>query len=243
MKRPFFTACVLLGALASYASRGLAQERPVVAVWNFDGSLADRSGRGNDAFLASASFAPGHAGQGLRCGQGPAIVPDSPELRPAPGLRIECWVKLDRIGTSWQPLLIKEGAYQLRVDPPQEGGRFSFFLHLGGWEPRVRAKTPARLGVWYHLTAGWDGKEIWIDVDGDRVSTPRSGIVVPSREPLELGLFEGVLDEVRIENPTAPPSGVAQWLFEGNLRDASGHGNHLSGGGADDKNQQTEGGG
>ena len=27
-----------------------------------------------------------------------------------------------------------------------------------------------------------------------------------SREPLELGLFKGVLDEVRIENPTAPPA-------------------------------------
>ena len=51
----------------------------------------------------------------------------------------------------------------------------------------------------------------------------------PSGEPLELGLFEGVLDEVRIENPAAPSAGVAQWLFEGNLRDSSGHGYHLSG--------------
>ena len=151
-------------------SQLLAEERPAVAVWSFDGNLADRSGRGNDAFAASASFAPGHSGQGLQCGKGPAVVPDSPELRPAPGLRIECWAKLDALGTSWQPLLIKDRAYQLRVDPPQEGGRFSFFLHLGGWEPRVRSKTAAKLGVWYHLIAGWDGKEIWIDVDGQRAS-------------------------------------------------------------------------
>ena len=156
-------------------------------------------------------------------------MPDSPELRPAPGLRIECWAKLEALGTSWQPLLIKEGAYQLRVDPPREGGQFSFFLHLGQWEPRVRSKTVAKVGVWYHLLAGWDGKEIWIDVDGQRVSQRRSGMPVGSGEPLELGLFEGVLDELRIENPNARYSGVAQWLFDGNLRDSSGHGYDLLG--------------
>jgi hypothetical protein len=229
MQRPFLAACVYLVALAGCLSPVHAEERPAVAFWSFDGNLADRSGHGNEAFATSASFAPGHSGQGLRCGQGPTVVPDSPELRPAPGLRIDCWVKLDAFGTSWQPLLIKDRAYQLRVDPSQEGGRFSFFLYLGGWEPRVCSKTPAKLGVWYHLVAGWDGKEIWLDVDGKRVSVRRSGVPLPSGEPLELGLFEGVLDEVRIENPAARSAGVAQWLFQGDLRDSSAHGHHLSG--------------
>jgi hypothetical protein len=229
VERHCLTTSVLLVALATCASGTLAEERHAVAVWNFDGGLADRSGRGNDAFAASASFAPGHNGQGLRCGQGPAVVPDSPELRPASGLRIECWARLDALGTTFQPLLIKERAYQLRLDPPQEGGHFSFFLHLDGWEPRVRSKMPAKVGVWYHLIAGWDGKEIWLDVDGQRTSAPRSGVPVSSDEPLELGLFEGVLDEVRIENPAAPSAGVAQWLFEGDLRDSSEHGYQLSG--------------
>jgi hypothetical protein len=229
MQRHARTTCVILVALAGCVSQVLAEERPAAAIWSFDGNLADRSGRGNDAFAASASFAPGHRGQGLQCGRGPAVVHDSPELRPVPGLRIECWVKLDAIGTSWQPLLIKDRAYQLRVDPPQEGGRFSFFLYLDGWEPRVCSKMPAKPGVWYHLIAGWDGTEIWIDVDGQRVSERRSGVPAPSCEPLELGLFEGVLDEVRIENPAAPSSAAAQWLFEGNLRDSSRHGYDLSG--------------
>ena len=229
MERPSLAACVFLIALAGWLSPVHAEERPTVAFWSFDGNLADRSGQGNEAFATSATFAPGHSGQGLRCGQGPAVVPDSPELRPAPGLRIDCWVKLGAFGTSWQPLLIKDRAYQLRVDPPQEGGRFSFFLYLGGWEPRVCSKMPAKLGVWYHLVAGWDGKEIWIDVDGERASARRSGVPLPSGEPLELGLFEGVLDEVRIENPAARSAGVAQWLFKGNLRDSSAHGHQLSG--------------
>ena len=50
-----------------------------------------------------------------------------------------------------------------------------------------------------------------------------------SGEPLELGQFEGVLDELRIENPNARYAGVAQWLFDGDLRDSSGHGYDLPG--------------
>ena len=229
VKRHSLTTCVCLVTLAGCVSQVFAEDRPAVAVWSFDGNLADRSGRGNNAFAPSASFAPGHTGQGLQCGHGPAIVPDSPELRLAPGLRIECWVKLDAFDKTYHPLLIKDRAYQLRLDSPQEGGRLSFFVHLGGWEPRVRSKEPVKTGVWYHLIAGWDGKEIWIDVDGERMSVRRPGVPEPSGEPLELGLFEGVLDEVRIENHAAPSAGVAQWLFEGNLRDSSEHGYHLAG--------------
>ncbi len=229
MKRHLLTACVVLVTLTGCLTPALAEERPAVGVWSFEGNLADQSGRGNDVFAESAAFAPGHRGQGLRCREGAAVVPDSPELRPAPGLRIECWAKLDVIGPSWQPLLIKDDAYQLRIDPPSEGGHISFFLHLDGWEPRVRSAMPAKVGVWHHLVAGWDGKEIWLEVDGQRTSVRRAGAPLLSREPIELGLFEGVLDEVRIENPNAPPAGVAQWLFEGDLDDSTGHGHRLIG--------------
>ncbi|HEY3319573.1 MAG TPA: LamG-like jellyroll fold domain-containing protein [Planctomycetota bacterium] len=220
---------LVLVTVAACMSELQAEDRPAVAVWNFDSDLADSSGRNNDAFVKAPSFVPGHSGRGLRCDRAPAMVPDSPELRPAPGLRIECWAKLDALGATWQPLLIKERAYQLRLDPPQEGSGFAFFLYLNGWEPRVRSKAPAKVGVWYHLVAGWDGKEIWLEVNGERTSTPRPGFSAPSAEPLELGLFEGVLDEVRIENPAAPPAGVARWLFDGALRDSSGHGHDLAG--------------
>ena len=229
MDRNSLATCAFIAVLAGSVTQLLAEDRPAVAVWSFDGDLRDRSGRGNDAFAASAAFAPGHSAQGLQCGRGGAVVPDSPELRPAAGLRIECWAQLEALGPSWQQLLIKEGAYQLRVDPPSEGGRFSFFLHLGQWEPRVQSKTVAKVGVWYHLLAGWDGHEIWIEVDGQRASQRRSGTPAGSGEPLELGPFAGVLDELRIENPGARFSGVAQWLFDGDLRDASGHGHDLLG--------------
>ena len=232
MYRNILTCCALAVAMAC-VSPLFAEQRPTVASWSFEGDLRDRSGRGNDAFSEAPVYAEGHSGQGLRCGEASVIVPDSSELRPAPGLRIECWAKLDAIGKSWQPLLIKNGGYQIRIDPPSEGGCFSFFLHLDGWEPRVRSSVVAEVGVWYHVLAGWDGKEIWIEVNGQRASRPRSGEPVASHEPLELGEFQGVLDEVRIENPGARFSGVAQWLFDGDLKDASKNGLHLKGEGVD----------
>ena len=207
----------------------VAQERPAAGHWSFDGDLQDRSGLRNDGLAESPSFAVGHSGQGLVCDKTATIVPDTAQLRLAPGFRVECWARLDAIGKSWQPLLIKDGDYQLRIDPPEEGGHFSFFVHAGGWEPRVRSETVAKVGVWYHLIAGWDGKEIWLEVNGERTSRARSGAPVASHEPLELGLFDGVLDEVRIENPAARFSGVAQWRFDGDLRDSSEHGYDLVG--------------
>lgn len=207
----------------------VAEQRTPVAVWSFDGDLVDRSGHGNDAFGSSIAFVPGRNNQGLQCGRDPVVVPDSAALRLAPGLRIECWARIDAQDTGWQPLLKKEGAYQLRLDPATEGGRFAFFLHLGGWEPRVSSRTAAQVGVWYHLAAGWDGQEIWLEVNGQRTSERRSGVPTRSREPLELGQFNGVLDELRIDNPRAQFAGVAQWLFDGNLRDSSGNGHDLRG--------------
>ena len=72
MKHHSFTPCVVFIALSLCVSQLVAEERPAVGVWSFDGNLADTSGRGNEAFAASASasFAPGHSGQGLQCGGG-----------------------------------------------------------------------------------------------------------------------------------------------------------------------------
>lgn len=219
----------MLLALTSSQAPLTAQERPAVAFWSFDNNLKDGSGRDNHAFAEAPSFPAGHSGQGLQCHRKAALVPDAPELRPAPGLRIDCWVKIDSFGKSFDPLLIKDGDYQLRLDPPSEGSRFSFFLNVDGWEPRVSSTVAPTLGAWHHLQAGWDGKAIWLDLDGAKTTRPRAGSPRSSAEPLELGLFEGVLDDLRIENPDASHAGTAQWLFEGNLNDSSGHGFDLSG--------------
>jgi hypothetical protein len=115
--------------------------------------------------------------------------------------------------------------------PPQEGSHFSFFLYLNGWEPRVRSKSPIQLGAWHHLQAGWDGREIWLDVDGQRTNVRRSGemATTPAYEQLELGQYAGMLDELRIENGSPVNTCVAQWLFDGDLRDSTGQSHDLTG--------------
>ncbi|NOY81691.1 MAG: hypothetical protein GXP31_11905 [Kiritimatiellaeota bacterium] len=228
MNRSCFPVFVLL-CVASAGVRSFAGDDGLVAQWKFEGDLIDGSGRGNDVLAESPEFGGGKVGQGLRCRNRPAVVPDGPDLRLNPGFRIDCWVYLDAVGESWQPIMIKEGEYQLRIDPRSEGGRFSFFVYLTGWEPRAESSTVAETGVWYHLIAGWDGAEAWIAVNGTETRSPRTGAPVHTDAPLKIGDFSGVVDEVRIENPRAVDDSVARWLFEGDLRDASGNGHDLVG--------------
>ena len=229
--RPFLASLVLVGCAGSTVLHA-ADAPPAVGHWSFEGDLADRSGRGNDGVVISGKLpdlVAARQGRGLPCGLAEVAVPDTPELRLAPGLTLDCWARVDAPGPSWQELLIKDGAYQLRLDPQSEGGRFSFFVNTDGWEPRVQAKTVPQLGTWHHLRAGWTGEEIWIDVDDQRSSVPRKGKPGLATEPLELGKFQGVLDELRIENPQASHADAAGWSFDGEVRDASGHRHDLSG--------------
>ncbi|MEW6360316.1 MAG: LamG-like jellyroll fold domain-containing protein [Planctomycetota bacterium] len=226
--------CILGFALvfSGCAHRPPAAQQPAVAHWTFDGDLSDRTGRGNDANAESPVFTAGHAGRGLRCGANPLVVPDGADLRLAPGLRVECWVRLTSLPTEGQSILTKGDEYLLRVDPAEEGGQISFFVYLDGWEPRVRSKAPPKVGVWYHLVGTWDGKEISLQVNGDEVRGPRSGTPMSKEQPIRIGPVAGVIDEARIENPNAGRSAVASWPFDGDLRDASGNGHDVSAEGA-----------
>ncbi|MBU0717824.1 MAG: LamG domain-containing protein, partial [Planctomycetes bacterium] len=206
-----------------------AESQPAVAYWTFDGDLRDQSGRGNDANAQGPQFVAGYRGQGLKCGRSPTLVPDSAELRLAPGLCIECWVKLDAPLPDGQPILVKDGEYMLRVDPAGEGGHFAFFVYLAGWEPRARSKEPPKVGEWYHLIARWDGNEISLAVNGNEVRGPRTGSSVPTEQPLRLAFSGGVIDELRIENPNANhTAATAHWSFDGDLHDGSGKGHDVA---------------
>jgi len=194
------------------------------AAWAFDGDLSDGSGHGNDAHCRAAQFVAGRRGQGLRTMAQPALIADAADVRLAPGLRLECWVKLEAIPSGGLYFLAKEDEYMLRVDPAGEGGHFAFFVYLDGWEPRLRSEVVPKPGVWYHLTATWDGSEATLDVDGAVARGPRPGVPAASAAPLSINLQGGVIDDLRLENPNARQTGVAHWAFDGDLRDDAGHG-------------------
>jgi hypothetical protein len=234
--RPFLLWALRTAVVAVLGSACLsplrAGEPAAVAQWSFDGDLRDGSGHGNDAYAAAPQFVAGHRGQGLSTGAAPAAVSDRAELRLAAGLRIDVWVKLGALPTNGLYFLEKESDYMLRVDPASEGGHFAFFVYLDGWEPRLRSPAPVQPGVWYHLVAGWDGKELSLRVNDAEVRAPRSGVPAPSAAPLRIHLMDGVIDDLRVENPGALQAGVAHWAFDGDLRDDTGKGHDGSAAGA-----------
>ncbi|MCC6354007.1 MAG: right-handed parallel beta-helix repeat-containing protein [Verrucomicrobiae bacterium] len=218
---------LFLGALCVHlpsVAPAVAETQGACVVLRFDGDTRDASGRGNDAVGEGARFVPGHEGRALSTGTGAVVVPDCGDVRLAPGLRIECWVRLDALPPEGQEILSKDDEYILRVDPAREGGRFSFFVNLGGWEARASAKAAPVPGRWHRLVAAWDGKLLSLEVDGQVARTPRAGTPEVSGEPLRIGPIEGAIDELRIVNPAGNRSAAAHWPFDGGVADASGKG-------------------
>ena len=203
--------------------------------WTFDNTLADASGNGGDAYVEKPVFVHGIDGQALRLTERMiATVPDAPGLRLTRGFRLACRVRFDRLpaGNAWATVATKgndeEGEYFLRVDPPSEGRRFGCFVNTGHWEPRVQSREPVKPGVWYEIEVGWDGQSLWMTVNGDTTRMARRGEPVVTREPLRLGAFDGALEDLRISSPGGCFTGVANWPFNGDLHDASGHGHDFA---------------
>ena len=183
-------------AAASFSLSALA-----AGVWELDGDLQDTSGAGHEARAAKREFVALAKGQGL----GPGIrveVADAPDLRLQPGLEAECRFRLDERPAGPQILFTKDREYLLRVDWVKEGGQLSFFVHAGGeWEPRVRGPV-VKTGVWYDTKVRWDGTQVTLQVGKDQIWTrKRVGIAVPTKEPLQVGPFAGVIDRIAIRNP------------------------------------------
>jgi len=218
-------------SLAAFAEPPPSPPSAWTGHWTFDGTLADASGSGGNAYAEAPAFAPGAGGQALRL-TGPATVtiPDAPGLRLTRGFRLACRVRFERLPEEdvWATVAMKgdheEGEYFLRVDPASEGRRFGFFVNTGRWEPRVQSREPVKPGVWYAVEAGWDEESLWMAVNGDTTRVARAGDPALTHAPLRLGAFDGELDDLRIASPGGCLTSTACWPFEDDLRDASGHG-------------------
>ena len=68
------------------------------------------------------------------------------------------------------------GCYFVRVNSEGEGRTFAFFANTdGNLEPRVTVPVRAETGRWYDVTAGWDGTNIYLTVNGRTVRRRHSG--------------------------------------------------------------------
>jgi hypothetical protein len=231
---------IILVSAVAFSFAALANTPPAAQPlwtghWTFDNTLSDASGNGQDAYAAEPEFVSGVEGQALHLNEKTAIaIPDAPGLRLTRGFRIACRVRFASFpdGNAWATVAMKgdhgEGEYFLRVNPASEGRQFGFFVNTGRWEPRVQSRAAVKTGVWYQVEAGWDEQGLWLTVNGDTTRADRSGEPVVTREPLHLGAFDGELDDLRVASPGGCRTGVACWPFEGDVRDASGHGHDFA---------------
>lgn len=188
--------CLVLTPGASVAGAG---GKPT-AWWSFDDGLADVSGHVHPLTGTSVAYAPGKRGRALRLARDTLTASDAPSLRLTPGFRLACRVYFTAPPSRAQQLVCKEGEYLLRVDDKREGGRFSFFVCLDGWEPRVSLTMPTG-ERWYDVEAEWTGVEMRLSVNGKTVAVPRVGTPKPTTNPVRIGPATCLLDEVKLWNP------------------------------------------
>lgn len=198
-----WTALVLI-CLTGTAASAHADESSLVGSWKFDGDLRDSSGHGHDLTGVQPQFTRDGDAEVWSSTTGPARAASSPELQLAPGLRINCSVRFDQLPDRTRHIVFKDGEYQLRLNGPDEGGCFAFFVNLDGWEPRICSEQPAVAGQWYHVSASWDGSALTLDVNGQRKRMTRSGLAKATDNPVLIGGHGGLIDNVSLENPRQP---------------------------------------
>ncbi len=198
MRAALLAVTVVLGAALS----SMAAEEGLVGHWRFDsasGSAADLSGHGHNAQVSNPKTAVENGKTVLLLdGQQNIQIPSAPELNLQRGFSIVAKVKFSAL-TGYQTIVRKEGQYDLRLDPPQEGGRISFFPFTNGqWEPRVGAFAPTA-GAWHHLAAVWNGTHSFLWIDGLPTSLLRGGNPPAANDkPLVIGGLQGAVEYVKI---------------------------------------------
>ena len=150
-------------------------------------------------------------------------IPCTPELNLANAITLEAWICPQSESGASRIIVSKNDEYALRIDNPREGGRISFFVHVGApavtWEPRVSSKEPPATNQWLHVVAVWDGSESRLFLDAALVSSrPRAGKPNPNPYPVMIGNWEypschgtrfgGLIDEVRIYNRALTPAEI-----------------------------------
>lgn len=206
-------------AVVPPASCPAAAPDGLVGWWSFDGDRGavarDRSGHGNHGTIRGAVRVPGRVGQALQFASERACVrvPCRPSLNLGSALTVEAWVRPVAPTDISRVILSKNDEYALRIDKMSEGGKVSFFPHVGSpavaWEPRVSSCGPLSPGEWHHVAAVWDGRRERLYVDGElQGEVERPGQPNPNPYPLMIGNWEypschgtafgGSLDEVKV---------------------------------------------
>ncbi len=167
----------------------------------------DLSGRGNNARPIGENPPILNQNGLVFSGNGGLEIPSAPDLDARKGFTVELWVEFSDISHVCD-LIAKDGAYFIRIDPPGEGGKLSFFVNAGNTlEPRISGPVP-KTGHLYHIIAVWNQTraDLWVDdhlYSEDRLgslSSDNSPILIGSSYKWAPGGLKGVIKEIRIYN-------------------------------------------
>jgi len=190
---------------------GIAAGSPIGA-WNFDDcntfqtQLFDTSNNNNTAFRSvNVACTTGVAAGGVQIAAPEDIVyvPDQPSFTFEGGVTVAGWFKPTT--TSGTKTLIRKrdkgtSSFALVLT----GGKFQFVASLGnGGAISVTAPTRAKVGVFQHVAATYDGATLRLFIDGAEVSSlPVNGTIPVGAGPLLMGndgserRFSGTIDNV-----------------------------------------------
>jgi len=167
----------------------------------------DLSGNGNDAHIIGENPPQLNRNGLVFAGNGGLEIPSSTDIDARNGFTVEMWVEFSDVGNVCD-IISKDGAYFIRIDPPGEGGKISFFVNAGNTlEPRISGPVP-KTGHLYHIIAVWNQTraDLWVDdhlYSKDRfgpLSSENSPILIGSSYKWAPGDLKGVMKEVRIYN-------------------------------------------
>ena len=194
----------------------------VVAYWRLDGTSdgKDVTGTYDSAVEGDAKSVDGRFGRGegaISVSKGGGVKVTQSKSLQVPVGSAEVWVRADKCLHSFQGLLTKTDdktseRFQVGVSGSQSGCTWSLTIGGGANQVYLKSPVPARLGVWTHVAASWDGQVARLYVNGEKKaeSLTKSGMALPGA-PLRIGIypsanhyFNGAIDEVIIHNVARP---------------------------------------
>jgi Concanavalin A-like lectin/glucanases superfamily len=204
---------------------GLTTDPPIGA-WNFDDCSPFQTQLNDSTFFFNTAFrsvnvacVQGIAGQGVAIAATEDIVyvPDQPSFTFEQGVTVAGWFK-PTTTTGTKTLIRKRDRDTSSFALLLSGGKFQFVASFGnGRAASVTALTKAKVGVFQHVAATYDGATLRLYLDGAEVTNlDVAGTIPIGGGPLLMGndgserRFNGVIDGVTFATHALDPDEVLQ---------------------------------
>ncbi len=187
----------------------------VVACFDFDGTLADLSGHGNDARGQDVTFEPALSGSALRVGGKRVAVNDAANLNLG-AFTIELWVRSDGLPNlsgedDGRSILVDKNEQYLVGHEPSGALRMQLYRNPNNASSfSADPSSPLTPGVFTYLAYTYDGARAAAYRDGARVDADQLNVELSRGNggPLQIGsgnpsqtrAFNGLIDALRISD-------------------------------------------